>query len=813
LDPPDVFADVNCPQSNKAAASIQCIFRGGKHRENVKNARFKRGANAVRAAKRVDHYMSMGIPGDELAHIKQCFTRYDGGSDGVCGGFLTPPKLAAAVFELMEGGDCDVDPEGEDTKQMFAAIDINSDGAIELDEFTKWWVEGSDDIDANFMKWWWKGRWAAKSKDPEFLGSAVTRPPKGHSILAAYDESGAMTMQAIDARINLETELTVGKDGPVTCSYTMLSQRGYYPESLNKANQDSYAIHPCMHETTTQHLFAVYDGHGQYGDYVSNQCRANFGRNFSTFLPLKKGDVGEAAAAAAAMTEQQMEASKIRMSGTTCCFAYLDGRSLHCGNVGDSRCVLGVAGAGGKLQALPMSDDQTPYRKDERERVRNFGGKARIMNMDQLEGLEPYHDNWNDGGMVLGEQVDDSGDPPRVWHATKAIPGAAFTRSIGDTVGSPLGIITTPEMRQHELRPGVDRFCIVASDGVWEFMTSQSVVDMVVQYIGADEYEGDAAKAEGSPGADEAAQACRHVVAEAYRIWMTEDVRTDDITMILVRFGFGADGAAAGEGGAEVAAAAGCTGGARGAGSGSGRLAKRRLKAVHQSEVLAAQQVKADAAADIAAAVAHQGADMAAFEPAVHIVAATAGDAALLGAAKAALATQRLFAKLPAEQTDLIASMMEKVEFAAGAVVIDQGTTIPSAQAWAELRAAGGAAWEEAQANAGAYFYIAEDGTFDVQVQDAVTLKLHQEETKAAGGAAAAVKALAAASHGDKGTLVHTYERAGGKGGYPCFGDLALLKSANGQASRAATVTAKTASTVWRLGATPFTTFLCGGVA
>ena len=78
-------------------------------------------------------------------------------------------------------------------------------------------------------------------------------------------------------------------------------------------------------------------------------------------------------------------------------------RTIFVSNVGDSRAVvLSLADSkhaaatptkGGnypppqptrKLIGKPLSSDQTPYRKDERERVKKYG--ARILSMDQLEG-------------------------------------------------------------------------------------------------------------------------------------------------------------------------------------------------------------------------------------------------------------------------------------------------------------------------------------------------------------------------------------------------------------------------------------------
>ena len=48
----------------------------------------------------------------------------------------------------------------------------------------------------------------------------------------------------------------------------------------------------------------------------------------------------------------------------------------------------------------------------------------------------PYHENWD---CKLGEELDDDGDPPRVWNQDLEYPGTAFTRSIGDSLAETLG--------------------------------------------------------------------------------------------------------------------------------------------------------------------------------------------------------------------------------------------------------------------------------------------------------------------------------------------------------------------------------------
>lgn len=88
------------------------------------------------------------------------------------------------------------------------------------------------------------------------------------------------------------------------------------------------------------------------------------------------------------------------LSGTTAISVFMNGTSLYISNVGDSRAIVGVQ-EGGRVVAKPLSCDQTPYRKDERERVKKYG--ARVLSMDQIEGLEPVHENWGD--VKLGKRV------------------------------------------------------------------------------------------------------------------------------------------------------------------------------------------------------------------------------------------------------------------------------------------------------------------------------------------------------------------------------------------------------------------------
>ena len=161
-------------------------------------------------------------------------------------------------------------------------------------------------------------------------------------------------------------------------------------------------------------------------------------------------------------TNSQLHASPIddSLSGTTACCALLAGAMLYIANVGDSRAVLaerrpptaattaaaslsaatatstaaaaavaavstGSAAPPTPLAAHDLSRDQTPFRQDECQRVRQAG--ARVLTLDQLEGLKDASQPcWT-------SEADCDGDPPRLWSPNGLYPGTAFTRSIGDS--------------------------------------------------------------------------------------------------------------------------------------------------------------------------------------------------------------------------------------------------------------------------------------------------------------------------------------------------------------------------------------------
>jgi serine/threonine protein phosphatase PrpC len=85
-----------------------------------------------------------------------------------------------------------------------------------------------------------------------------------------------------------------------------------------------------------------------------------------------------------------------------------------------------------------------------------------------------------------------------------------------------IGVFAEPEVSSVQVSAATP-FVIIASDGVWEFLSSQRAVDIIAQV----------------PNPLDAAKA---LVAMAYKAWLQRETRTDDISVIVVYFDADAEG-------------------------------------------------------------------------------------------------------------------------------------------------------------------------------------------------------------------------------------------------------------------------------
>jgi len=217
-------------------------------------------------------------------------------------------------------------------------------------------------------------------------------------------------------------------------------------------------------------------------------------------------------------TELANRSFDVAFSGSTCVTVMLFGDRLTCANVGDSRAVMASYKDPKQLSglqlpkeflatlkpdekiwlALPLSRDHKPDDEDEYKRIVSKNGR-----------VEPFRE-------PNGEPV----GPPRVWLMNENIPGLAMSRSFGDLVAAQAGVITVPEIYDTKVTQD-DKFILIASDGVWEFIPNDEAVEMVVPFWKANDPEG----------------ACDKLMQEAVKRWEKEDEVIDDITLIVAFLG------------------------------------------------------------------------------------------------------------------------------------------------------------------------------------------------------------------------------------------------------------------------------------
>eukprot|EP00239_Pterosperma_sp_CCMP1384_P005868 CAMPEP_0197853594 /NCGR_PEP_ID=MMETSP1438-20131217/23022_1 /TAXON_ID=1461541 /ORGANISM="Pterosperma sp., Strain CCMP1384" /LENGTH=1036 /DNA_ID=CAMNT_0043468065 /DNA_START=138 /DNA_END=3245 /DNA_ORIENTATION=+ len=328
---------------------------------------------------------------------------------------------------------------------------------------------------------------------PQIKGGPLTQSEYNDRIVSS---DGIKKVSVPSANIELE--------------YAYVSQRGYYPDAMDKPNQDSFRVVERFTDDESCHFFGVFDGHGEFGTQCSQFAAKKVPLELKKALGKDPNDLEKAHRRAFVETNRMLRMDSIddSMSGTTGISVYVKGDTVVIANVGDSRACAAVRpGPKVKLKAQDLSTDQTPFRDDECERVEKCG--ARVLTLDQLEGVkDPEIRCW-------GNEEDDDGDPPRLWAQNGPYPGTAFTRSIGDYAAEKIGVYAEPEVKIIRIGPDTE-YIIIASDGVFEFLSSQMVVSMVGNI--------------GDPHA-----ACNAVVSESYRLWLQYETRTDDITIIIIQ--------------------------------------------------------------------------------------------------------------------------------------------------------------------------------------------------------------------------------------------------------------------------------------
>ena len=339
-------------------------------------------------------------------------------------------------------------------------------------------------------------------------------------------------------------------------NYATLSQKGKHKIigiETEDVNQDVVFLNPNFLLIKNLYLFGICDGHGIQGHYVSNFIKNilpsylnyieidnyiskknksldsmlsslyNKSENSSvkdihiikyfydkfqinpaefSFIKNKFSEISKNLKESFYKIDNDLLKSKqsfdTEKSGSTVCVGILNSKNLILANIGDSRAILCSYNKSWKSSQL--TKDHKPKDKSEYKRIIASGGTvSRMINVEKNE-----------------EEI----GPYRVWDKTQDKgPGLAMSRSIGDGQAKNLGVLAEPDIFEYTLNEG-DKFIVCASDGIWEYLGNDDVMNII-----KDIYENEG-KAE---------DACDLLVKKASEEWKKENNKTmDDISCAIL---------------------------------------------------------------------------------------------------------------------------------------------------------------------------------------------------------------------------------------------------------------------------------------
>ncbi|RKF57607.1 Protein phosphatase 2C-like protein C10F6.17c [Golovinomyces cichoracearum] len=162
------------------------------------------------------------------------------------------------------------------------------------------------------------------------------------------------------------------------------------------------------------------------------------------------------------------------LSGSCALLSFYDSNSklLHVACTGDSRAVLGRRGQNGKWVATPLSTDQTGSNPDEEARIRKEhpGEHDVIRNGRVLGGLEPTRA---------------FGDAKYKWsrEVSERLKKFFVGRTPSKLLQTPPYVTAEPVVKTMQIYPERNDFLVMATDGLWEMLSSEEVVGLVGKWI------------------------------------------------------------------------------------------------------------------------------------------------------------------------------------------------------------------------------------------------------------------------------------------------------------------------------------------
>lgn len=139
-------------------------------------------------------------------------------------------------------------------------------------------------------------------------------------------------------------------------------------------------------------------------------------------------------------------------SGSTAITLVKQGSNLFMGYIGDSRAIMASKDSNDSMVAVQLTVDLKPDLPKEAERIKRCKGRVFALQ--------------------------DEPEVQRVWLPFDDAPGLAMARAFGDFCLKEYGVISVPEF-SHRILTDRDKFIVLASDGVWDVLSNEEVVEIV----------------------------------------------------------------------------------------------------------------------------------------------------------------------------------------------------------------------------------------------------------------------------------------------------------------------------------------------
>ena len=328
-----------------------------------------------------------------------------------------------------------------------------------------------------------------RNKIEQYMNKILLKKNGGNSLFLKNYELGSVLEKEINIIINKQ----IIKKNIKICSCTKAGLSG---PGIIKPNQDSFFIKENFIQNSDSFFIGVCDGHGQDGQIISNIV-SNKLPNYITSLSNEEIISNFKKINSEIYSDSDINSN---MSGTTVVSLIITPDKLISINLGDSRLSLFKYDEKNKKYFYKnLSREHKPFELDESERILSQGGRLQ---------------------KCYNEKNNKFYGPQRVWLKNEAQPGLAMTRSLGDKMAHNIGVIDEPEIKKFFFE-GNEKFIIIASDGLWEFISGEECINLVKNF-----YE----------EKKDVKEATLELTKEAFNKWKRKEIVIDDITVIVIFF-------------------------------------------------------------------------------------------------------------------------------------------------------------------------------------------------------------------------------------------------------------------------------------